>query len=219
MCFHHRPLIKHIISQTVQLHQFHSKTIPLWSSVCSYQSLDYIQTRSRIWGDEGGCFFFDNLWCSWQASASPSLRMSLSVLLSVLFHPLVLRRGHLSKQTAPCWLQRWACWWGWVWPRCELSPALCLNICSLNSSPLPLHLYAPPPRPPPSLPSSSSSTPAWSCPSRSSKPLDPGSCSGCSGSLWCDRLAHAPPLALAPPLRLWPGSKPAPAGYGMAWSR
>lgn len=127
--------------------------------------------------------------------------------------------GCLFKWTVPCWPQRGECEWKWVWPRCGLLPSLCRNIYSWNSSPLLPHSCVLPPPPPPSLPSSSSSRLSWSCPSQSSKPLDPSSCSGCSGWLWCDRRAHAPPLALAPPLRLWPGGKPATAGRGTAWSR
>ena len=89
--------------------------------------------------------------------------------------------GCLFKRTVPCWPQRGEREWRWVWPRCELLPSLCRNIYSSNSSPPLPHSCALPPLPPPSLPSSSSSTLSWSCPSQSSKPLDPGSCSGCSG--------------------------------------
>lgn len=116
-------------------------------------------------------------------------------------------------------LQTVVCPWGWVWPRCELLPELYLSIYSLNFSLLLPHLYAQL-RPPPLFPfSSSSSTLSWSCPSRSSKPLDPSSCSGCSGSSWCDTPAHAKPPAPVPRPRLWPGSKPAPGGCEKEWSK
>lgn len=147
------------------------------------------------------------LWpgCKWLVV--PSLKTRL-------FHPQASR-----GVTGPCWLQRAVSCWGWVWPHCELWPKLYLSIYSLNSSlPLP-HLCARPPLPAPSLPSFSSSTLSWSCLSQSSKPLDPSSCSGCSGSLWCGKPARAMPPALAPPRRLWPGSKPAPGGCGKEWSK
>lgn len=202
-------ILESSLSRHMDLQHYKLISIFLWSVIPSHQltpKQGQGDEKMRTWRDKGRqslkcclslevvCFVHHKekfIFTFWRVSVFifvSSLQISLCSTLDESFSPGVsldcpihsCRWGSpIFKWTVLCWPQTGECWWGWVWPRCELPPVPYPDIYSLNSSHLLPNSCALPPHRPPSPPSSSS-TLSWNCPSQSSKPLDPGSCSGCS---------------------------------------